>query len=187
MTVFDIIVAIVIGACLIFSMLRGMIKEIFSWIAYGAGYLSSKMYSSEVAPFLKEYLKNEMVAKVLAFIFLFLGTSIIIKLIGNGIQKFMHFGGLSGMDRFLGGLLGGAKGAFIIAVLMIPLKFYPDIDKTITNDSITAPYLKQASKYLSENIFTEERINKGVKNMGIEGMQKKIKDFIVIKKLSENN
>ena len=99
------------------------------------------------------------------------------------IQKFMHSTGeLSFLDRMLGAILGVAKGAFIMAVLLVPIELFPDVESRITADSLIAPYLKKASGYLKQNYFTNEIFNKNGKKFSLEKIDKSIKQFTQDKK-----
>ena len=57
MSLFDMAVSLVIGVCLILSLLKGMVKEIFSLVAYGAGYFSAYGYKDEAAVYIKNLCK----------------------------------------------------------------------------------------------------------------------------------
>ena len=81
-----------------------------------------------------------MGAKVLAFFVLFIGVSIIVKLIGGFIQKLIYeTGDLTFLDRALGALLGVAKGVFIVAVILIPIEIFPKVDQEIITGSVFCP------------------------------------------------
>ena len=84
---------------------------------------------------------------------------------------------LSFLDRFLGGILGGALGILIIAVVLIPIEFFPKLEQQVTQSSVLTPYLKQVSFFLKENLFTNETIKKNVNKLGLDTFNKSIKDF----------
>ena len=54
MTLFDIIVAIVLGLCCIYSLLKGAVREIFSLLGYLASYILAINFQSSLAETLKE-------------------------------------------------------------------------------------------------------------------------------------
>ena len=55
MSLFDIAVAIVVGYCVISSLLKGMIKTVFSLMAYVGGCFTGYVYKGDAAVYLKNY------------------------------------------------------------------------------------------------------------------------------------
>ena len=68
MTSFDIFVAVVLGFSLIFSLMKGFIREIFSLLAYVGGYLLAVKYQSTFAAFLMGSIPSKPIAKLVAFV-----------------------------------------------------------------------------------------------------------------------
>jgi membrane protein required for colicin V production len=66
-----------------------------------------------------EYAERLKIAKFLAFILIFLGTVIIISILGRIISKLIHLTPLGVMDRLLGGGLGFIKGIFFSFVFLL--------------------------------------------------------------------
>ena len=52
MTSFDVFVSVVLGFCLLFSLMKGFVREIFSLFAYVGGYLMAVNYQGTFAQFL---------------------------------------------------------------------------------------------------------------------------------------
>ena len=185
-TLFDIAVGIFICFCLISSLMKGIIKEIFALAAYITGYFVASHFNNLSASYLKDYVGGIVGGKILGFFLVFITISLVVKFIGNKIQKFMlSTGDLSFFDRLFGAILGIAKGIFIIAILLIPIDYFPKIKKKITADSLTTPYLIQASGYLKRNFLTNETIRRKVGKLGIDDFEKSIKKLKQFPKLQK--
>lgn len=66
-----------------------------------------------------EYADRLHFAKFLAFLLIFLGTVIVVSILGRIISKLIHLTPLGAMDRLLGGGLGFIKGIFFSFVFLI--------------------------------------------------------------------
>ena len=187
MSLFDIAVAIVIGFSVISSLLKGMIRTVISLLAYIGGYFAGYAYKEDAASYLNNYVNHPQGAEILGFFVLFIGFSIIIKFIGSFIQKFMHeTGDLSILDRILGAFLGAAIGIFIVAVIMIPIEFFPKFDEKVTMGSVSAPYLKQVSALLKQSMISNETIKKRVSELGLKNFSESLNGIKQPKGLQKN-
>lgn len=176
MSTFDIVVLVLVSLSVVYSFFKGMVREIFSLLAYAGGYFAATRFSEDVAGYMGEFMPNETIAGAIGFGLVFIGVSIAVAFLGKGVRRLMHSaGGLSGFDRMLGGILGAVKASFVLAVIMIPLVFFPDVDEKISRDSVVAPYLKKASVILRQNMFTGEEFRKGLSGVDLDGIKGKIK------------
>ncbi len=186
MPLFDIITAIVLVFSLIYSMVRGMVLEIFSLLAYVGGYFVAMTYRKEFSATLSQYISNPTATEIVSFALIFIATVFAISLIGKGLQKLIHSApGLSGLDRLFGGVIGLVKGILILIILMFPLRFFPEFNKEITQDSFFAPKLMEISNVLGEEVDTQKFINK-IPKFDLDGVKKKIKDLKDINKLTDS-
>ena len=64
MTSFDIFVSVVLGFSLIFSLMKGFVREIFSLLSYVGGYLMAVKYQSTFAQVLMETIPSKPIAKL---------------------------------------------------------------------------------------------------------------------------
>ncbi len=185
MTSFDIFVAVVLGFCLIFSLMKGLVREIFSLLAYAGGYLMAVKYQGSVAVVLMESIPSKPIAKLVAFAAIYIVTAIIISLMGK-IAKGILWSGtdLSMLDRILGGVVGLAKGVVILVAITFPLRFFPEEAKKFTKDSYTAPYLTKVLDFVSQNPGTLN-VRKKLLDFDMEGAKKKFNELKEMKKLKD--
>ena len=183
MSTFDSGVLIITGLSLGFSFFKGMIREIFSLLAYFTGYFCANRFSNEASSYLSEFIANQSMAKIFGFFLVFIGVSILVKLVGMMFKSLMAASGMSFFDRFIGGLLGVVKAIFLISLGMMILALFPDLDKKVTEGSQTAPYLRQTAAILKQNMFSVKILEKGSKT--IDTLKRKVDSLKQFKELSQ--
>ena len=111
MTTFDIFSSIILGLSRFFSLVKGFVREIFSLLAYVGGYLIAVKYQGAFAQVLMASIPSKPIAKLIAFVAIYIFSAIVISMIGKIIKSMLLSGSdLSMFDRFLGGILGLVKG-----------------------------------------------------------------------------
>ena len=183
MSTFDSGILIVIGLSLGFSFFKGMIREIFSLLAYFTGYFCANRFNTEAAGYLKEFISNQTMANIVGFFLIFLGVSIVVKLIGKMFKGLMAASGMSTFDRLIGALLGVVKAVFFISMGVMILELFPDLDKKVTEGSKTAPYLRQSAALLKQNMFSKGTLNKG--SEVLDSIKKKAESLKQLQELSQ--
>jgi membrane protein required for colicin V production len=183
MSTFDSGILIVIGLSLGFSFFKGMIREIFSLLAYFTGYFCANRFNTEAAGYLKEFISNQTMANIVGFFLIFLGVSIVVKLIGKMFKGLMAASGMSTFDRLIGALLGVVKAVFFISMGVMILELFPDLDKKVTEGSKTAPYLRQSAALLKQNMFSKGNLNKG--SQVLDNIKKKAESLKQLQELSQ--
>ncbi len=185
MTSFDIFVSVVLGISLLFSVMKGFVREVFSLLAYVGGYLMAVKYQGTFSQILMESIPSKPIAKLVAFAAIYIMTAIIISLMGK-VAKAMLWSGtdLSMFDRGLGGLVGLARGVVILVAITFPLQFFPEVAKKITQDSYAAPYLAKVLEFANKNPDTLN-IRKALSNFDMEGAKEKLNELKDLKKLSD--
>jgi membrane protein required for colicin V production len=185
MTSFDIFVSVVIGFSLIFSLMKGFVREIFSLLSYVGGYLMAVKYQSTFAQTLMETVPSKPIAKLIAFGVIYIVTAIIISLMGK-VAKAMLWSGtdLSMFDRLMGGVVGLARGVAILVAVMFPLQFFPEVASKFMQDSYSAPHLQKVLKFVNKNPGTLN-IRKKITDFDMEGVKDKFDDLKDLKNLSD--
>ena len=185
MTYFDIFVSVVLGLSLIFSLMKGFVREIFSLLAYVGGYLMAVKYQDTLAHTLLESVPSKPIAKLAAFAAIYIVTAIIISLMGR-IAKGLLWSGtdLSMFDRVLGGVVGLARGVVILVAVIFPLQFFPEVSKKLTEDSYTAPYLAKVLEFVNQNP-SSLNIRKKLSGFDMDGAKQKLEELKDLKQLKD--
>jgi len=129
-TIFDYLVLFVLGASVIISTLRGLVKEILSLLGWVVAFVVANAYGAKLAPMLPDVLPGEAGRLIAAFVLLFLGVRILMGLLSLAIGALVTAAGLSLADRGLGGLFGLARGIVIVltAVILCGMTSIPQQD-----------------------------------------------------------
>ena len=153
MTTFDIVVCSILGLSLLSSLFRGFVKEVFSLLSYLGGFLLAIKYQGNFAQVLMESISSKPIAKVIAFVIIYVLAYTIISLMGKVIKGMLVSGTkLSMFDRLMGAIVGFGRGMVIVIALTFPLQFFPEIMRTVTKGSETIPYLVKALTFVNQNI-----------------------------------
>ncbi len=186
MSLLDTFFCIVLGISLIYSVIRGMVQELFSLLAYVGGFVLAIRFRGEVAETLDKVIPSAAVAEVAAFGMIFLASIVGISLIGRGIKKLVRSNsGLSGLDRVMGGALGLIKGVLILVILMFPLKFFPDLQGKILSDSALAPHLHKVSEAVAETVKADDYVDK-LPEFDLDGIKKKFDNLKGVGNLAQD-
>ena len=185
MTTFDIFSSIILGLSLFFSLIKGFVREIFSLLAYVGGYLIAAKYQGSFAQVLMGSIPSKPIAKLIAFVAIYIFSAIVISMLGKIIKSMLLSGSdLSMFDRFLGGTLGIVKGVVILVAVTFPLQFFPEVAKKITENSYFAPYLSEVLEFANQNQKSFSLKN-NFSNIDIKGAKEKFEELKDMNKLKQ--
>ena len=183
MTIFDIVVCSILGLSLLSSLFKGFVKEVFSLLSYLGGFLLAIKYQGDFAQVLMENISSKPIAKVIAFVTIYVLTSIIISLMGKVIRSMLVPGTkLSIFDRLMGGIVGFGRGMVIVIAVTFPLQFFPEIMRKVTKDSETIPYLVKALTFVNQNIGNFKFKNP-LTDFDIDEAKEKLKELKAVNKM----
>ena len=183
MTTFDIVVCSILGLSLLSSLFKGFVKEVFSLLSYLGGFLLAIKYQGDFAQVLMENISSKPIAKVIAFVTIYVLAYIIISLIGKVIRGMLVSGTkLSMFDRLMGGIVGFGRGMVIIIAVTFPLQFFPEIMRKVTKDSETIPYLVKALTFVNQNIGNFKFQNP-LTDFNIDEAKEKLKELKAVNKM----
>lgn len=119
MTIFDYLVIFVLVASVVISTMRGMVREILSLASWIVAFVVANAYAAALAKMLPPVVPGEVLRLILAFIALFIGVRILMGLLSMALGALIEAGGLSLVDRGLGGLFGLGRGIVIVLAAVI--------------------------------------------------------------------
>ena len=185
MTTFDIIVFSVLGLSVVLSLFKGLVKEIFSLLSYLGGYLMAAHYQQSFAQVFIEIIPSKSIAKLIAFIAIYIFTAIIISLIGRVFRSMIISATkLSIFDRLIGGVVGFGKGLIIIVAIIYPIQFFPNISQKLTQDSQTAPYLAKVLQLINQKSASFD-IRGKLDNLNIDEAKEKVDELINLDNMAD--
>tara|TARA_Y100001936_G_C15997029_1_gene625678 strand:+ start:434 stop:1123 length:690 start_codon:yes stop_codon:yes gene_type:complete len=166
MTTFDIIVCSILGLSMTLSLFKGFVKEFFSLLSFLGGFLMASKYQEAFSHILVETIPSIAIAKVVAFVIIYILTVFLISLMGKLIKGILYSGNqLSTADRIMGSVVGFGKGAVIVIALIFPLQFFPKVAEKVTKGSKTAPYIAEGLEFLnisSGSLNIRKKINDSI-------------------------
>ena len=116
-TIYDICIIGIFAILIARGIWLGFLRQITGLLALYLGYVAACRYHDKFFPFLRELTDNLEVVFLASYALMFIGTYIVIVLVGKMLAHAVQISLVGWFDRFLGALLGGAK-ALLIAVLI---------------------------------------------------------------------
>lgn len=159
------IIDILLGALLLFGLVRGLMKGLFvevaSLVALIAGIYGAIHFSSFVAEFLMEHVDwSERTINLTAFAITFVIIVLAISLAGKALTKLADFAALGFLNKLLGAVFGVLKiGLILSVVLMIFSKMnrtIPFLEDEDLKDSVLFEPVKSLAPMLFPNIINTE-------------------------------
>lgn len=152
------IIDIVLGALILFGLVRGFMKGLFvevaSLVALVAGVYGAIHFSNFAAEFLQTKTEwSEKTISITAFAITFVVIVLAIALAGKALTKLANFAALGILNKLLGAIFGGLKIALILSIV---LNIFDKMNKTIAfvdDDSMENSILFTPVKSLVPMIF----------------------------------
>jgi len=118
MTSFDYAVLTIIGLSVIFSVMRGMVKEVLAIIGWVAAFYVARTYTDQLLPMMPADIPTESLRVLAAFLVLFLATLLLASLLGIALSAIIKKIGLGWLNRLLGAMFGVVRGLVIVCILV---------------------------------------------------------------------
>ena len=152
------IIDIVLGALLLFGLIRGAMKglfvEIASLLALVLGVYGAIHFSYFAAGFLETKVDwNEKTINIVAFAITFVIIVLAISLAGKALTKLADFAALGLLNKLLGGAFGALKIGLILSVLLILFNKLNNTLPFIDEEDIEESVLYKPVKSLAPMIF----------------------------------
>lgn len=143
MAVVDFIFLFVI---LIFSILiaiKGFIEEFSGKAALILGIVCAVSFNGPATVFFQDKIPYEWLAKIVAFLSVFIVTFLVISLIGKLVSLLFQGKIMKGLDRTLGFFLGLVEGLLVVAFIYVLLTIQPFFDvHPLFQDSLFAQFFE---------------------------------------------
>ncbi|AUS04992.1 CvpA family protein [Pseudotamlana carrageenivorans] len=158
------VIDIVLGALILFGLVRGFMKGLFvevaSLIALIAGVYGAIHFSNYAADYLKTLTSwEENTITICAFAITFIVIVLAIALAGKALTKLANFAALGILNKLLGGVFGALKIALILSVILNifdrmnnPITF---LDKATVEDSLLYEPVKSMVPLIYPSIMAE--------------------------------
>jgi len=108
-----------IGLSALIGLFRGLIREVFSLVIWGSAFWIGLHYNPMFAVYLEHAIPTTEARLVVSFLIIFIGILLLGGMLVFLIEKLVTITGLGGTDGLAGLLFGVARGALIVAVLVL--------------------------------------------------------------------
>jgi membrane protein required for colicin V production len=119
MTIFDYVVLFILACSTIIGIMRGLVKEVLSLLAWILALVVANAYSGALAEMLPQAIPGQATRLIVAFIALFIGVRLLMMLLTMTFDSIIKASGLTMADRGLGSLFGLARGVVIVLVAVM--------------------------------------------------------------------
>ena len=159
------IIDIILGALLLFGLIRGAMKGLFvevaSLVALVLGVYGAIHFSGFAAEFLESKVNwDEKTINIVAFAITFVIIVLAISLAGKALTKLADFAALGILNKLLGGVFGILKIGLILSVLLIVFNklnnTLPFMEKEGLEESILYKPVKSLAPMIFPNLIKSE-------------------------------
>lgn len=155
MNAFDIIVAVILGYCLIRGIFRGLVKEVASIVGVLGGFFAAYTFYGGVAAQLARFISNPAYRNILGFLAIFCAVVIVVNLLAIVVKYLMKIVFMGWLDR-VGGLgFGLVKGVMIVSVIFMALTAFLPKGTPLIQNSASAPYISMVSEQMASVVSSD--------------------------------
>ncbi len=154
------IIDILLGALLLFGLVRGLSKGLFvevaSLVALVAGIYGAIHFSNFAAEFLMERVDwSEQGINLAAFAITFVIIVVAISLAGKALTKLADFAALGILNSILGGAFGALKTGLILSVVLLVFSKMNKALPFVDDDDLESSVLYEPDKSLAPMLFPD--------------------------------
>lgn len=145
MNLADFCILLVVLVSVVQAVISGFFQEVFGLAGLVFGYLIAAWKYERLADYFALYITKRWIAEDAAFLVIFLGIMLLAGILGKLIHRIVKKAGLSGIDRFLGGLLGFVRGCLMVAIVLVSITAFTPAARWLQSSSL-APYFLVAGR-----------------------------------------
>ena len=145
----DILIIGIIALSALISLLRGFVREALSLLTWIAAFWVAWFFFRPLADQLG-LIEVPSIRLGVAYAVLLIGVLLLGALINHFMSQLVNSTGLSGTDRFLGVFFGAARGAVVVAILILLAGLTPFPQDPWWKDSQLIPYFQDMALWLKQ-------------------------------------
>jgi membrane protein required for colicin V production len=139
MTLADWFICALVLLNVITAAMQGFFSEALTMAGLVVGYIVAAWKYRSLAEWFESFLKNPWLAEILGFLIIFFAIVLLFGIAARIARWVMKESGLSGIDRFLGAVLGLLKGGLMVAVILMGMTAFTPTSKLLEKSQL-APY-----------------------------------------------
>jgi membrane protein required for colicin V production len=118
-TLFDWAVVLIVGLSSVLGLMRGAIREVLALVGWVVAFFVARQFGVDFSAMLSNVVANDSLRLLLSFAVLFVATLLVMALGRMALTEIVKKIGLGGADKFLGLVIGVARGGLIVLVFVL--------------------------------------------------------------------
>lgn len=150
----DVVFALILVFTTLRAAIRGFVTELLSMASLILGIAAAVLFSGVVGASFDRFLGESAWSQVAAFLAIFLGVYIVVKIFENALHRLIEHIHLESLDHALGLFLGVIEGLLVTFVLILIIQVQPFFSPDRVLDGsvfarLLVPFLPYASEFLN--------------------------------------
>jgi membrane protein required for colicin V production len=137
----DWIILLVLVISVIQAASSGFFQEAFGIAGLVFGYLIAAWQYRHLAGHFAAYISSPWLGEIVAFLAIFLGVMLFAGILGKIVRWMVKEAGLNVVDRFLGGVLGFARGILLVATILVSMTAFTPTSRWLQGSSLSPYFL----------------------------------------------
>jgi membrane protein required for colicin V production len=142
-----VIIGIIVLSALI-SLIRGFVKESISLVTWVVAGLLALRYYGPMADLLEPFINSVTLRQWVGGGILFVATLIVGAIVNFIVSQLVSKTGLSGTDKTLGVVFGGARGVLIVTMVVLLAGLTPMPEASWWQDSVMIEFFQQLAEWV---------------------------------------
>ncbi len=144
----DLVIIAVIALSALISLIRGFVKESISLVTWIIAGLLALRYYAPMADLLEPFVNSATLRDWVGGGILFVATLIVGAIVNFIVSQLVSKTGLSGTDKALGVVFGGARGVLIVTMIVLLASLTPMPEATWWQDSAMIGFFQQFAEWV---------------------------------------
>jgi membrane protein required for colicin V production len=137
----DWIILLVLVISVVQAASSGFFQEAFGIAGLVFGYLIAAWQYRHLAGHFAAYISSPWLGEIVAFLAIFLGVMLFAGILGKIVRWMVKEAGLNVVDRFLGGVLGFARGILLVATILVSMTAFTPTSRWLQGSSLSPYFL----------------------------------------------
>lgn len=155
----DLVILVVIVLSALISLIRGFVKESISLVTWIVAGVLAFRYFSPMAELLEPFVSSPTIRDIAGFAILFVSTLVIGAIINFIMSQLVSRTGLSGTDKALGVVFGGARGVLIVTMVVLLASLTPMPEAEWWQESAMVGFFQQLAEWV-KGIIPADTVDK---------------------------
>jgi len=124
-TGFDFVLLAILAISVFLGLLRGLLKEVLSLVAYASAFLAAIWWGPTVSDWSAQWISQPFVSMALAYLGVFIAVLLSIGFVNMTLSALLSKTGLTPADHGLGAMFGLLRGVLFVLILVILAGYTP--------------------------------------------------------------